>query len=296
VVVADGTELPADLVVVGVGVVPRPELVEQIGLSATATSSSTRTAGPATQRSRPPATAPPARADRGGAFSRCRARSSRARPLRQLCSVGSTAIPGCRGSGRIRPTCGCRSPGCRPATTSTWWRARHRALLVLYYHDGRLLAVNAVYNPVEYMVVRKALTNGIADATVGDALHCGACHRPDAVRDGSLLAQLPKQPSALQKESRDHPCSDLPRRRRLPRTGTGQPPSGAASLRPLGGSGSPLVLRTATPIHRGRRCAPRRGRRPARTDGDAAVAVVPEGAGRDPAVAGPRPALSRAAP
>ena len=31
---------------------------------------------------------------------------------------------------------------------------------VLYYRDGRLLAVDAVNNPVDYMVVRKALAQG----------------------------------------------------------------------------------------------------------------------------------------
>ena len=32
---------------------------------------------------------------------------------------------------------------------------------VLYYRDGELLAVDAVNNPVDYMVVRKALTQGV---------------------------------------------------------------------------------------------------------------------------------------
>ena len=33
---------------------------------------------------------------------------------------------------------------------------------VLYYRDGALLAVDAVNNPVDYMVVRKALTQGVS--------------------------------------------------------------------------------------------------------------------------------------
>jgi 3-phenylpropionate/trans-cinnamate dioxygenase ferredoxin reductase subunit len=33
---------------------------------------------------------------------------------------------------------------------------------VLYYRDGELLAVDAVNNPVDYMVVRKALTQGVS--------------------------------------------------------------------------------------------------------------------------------------
>ena len=33
---------------------------------------------------------------------------------------------------------------------------------VLYYRDGDLLAVDAVNNPVDYMVVRKALTQGVS--------------------------------------------------------------------------------------------------------------------------------------
>jgi 3-phenylpropionate/trans-cinnamate dioxygenase ferredoxin reductase subunit len=33
---------------------------------------------------------------------------------------------------------------------------------VLYYRDGDLLAVDAVNNPVDYMVVRKALTHGVS--------------------------------------------------------------------------------------------------------------------------------------
>jgi 3-phenylpropionate/trans-cinnamate dioxygenase ferredoxin reductase subunit len=32
---------------------------------------------------------------------------------------------------------------------------------VLYYADGNLLAVDAVNNPVDYMVVRKALSQGV---------------------------------------------------------------------------------------------------------------------------------------
>jgi len=102
----DGRELPADLVVVGIGVVPRTELAEQLGLrcdGGIVVDAHARTSDPAVVAAGDCTMLPAS--------------------LRRPCSV-ATPIPGsCRGSGRTRATCGCRSPGCRPGTTRSWCAA-----------------------------------------------------------------------------------------------------------------------------------------------------------------------------
>jgi 3-phenylpropionate/trans-cinnamate dioxygenase ferredoxin reductase subunit len=180
----DGTLLPADLVLVGAGVVPRTELAEQLGLVC-----------------------------EGGIVVDAQARTS---------DPGVVAAGDCTvrpdpltGSGRVRlesvqnaqaqaQTAAATLLG-RPAQTRTvpwFWSyqgdlklqtaglsAGHDGYVlrgepdrerfsVLYYRGGRLLAVDAVNSPADYMAVRKALGEG---ATID----------PDLARDpGTSLKSL----------------------------------------------------------------------------------------------------------
>ena len=163
---ADGTELPADLVVVGVGVVPRTELAEQLGLECD-----------------------------GGIVVDAHARTSAA----QVVAAGDcTVLPHpLTGVGRVRlesVQSAVAQAGIAAATllgreadtrAVPWFWSNQGDLKlqiaglstgydshvvrgepdserfsVLYYREDQLLAVDAVNNPIDYMVVRKALTAG----------------------------------------------------------------------------------------------------------------------------------------
>ena len=166
VLLSDGSEIPADLVVVGVGVVPRTELAEAIGLEVD-----------------------------GGIVVDARARTS------EPCVVAAgdcTVLPHpLTGEGRVRLESvqnAVAQAGTAAATLMDrdvhtravpWFWSNQGDLKlqiaglstgydehvvrgdpdterfsVLYYRSGQLLAVDAVNNPVDYMVVRKALTSG----------------------------------------------------------------------------------------------------------------------------------------
>ena len=168
VLLADGTELPADLVMVGVGVVPRTELAEQLGLECD-----------------------------GGIVVDDHARTSQA----AVVAAGDcTVLPHpLGGEGRVRlesvhnavhqaSVAAATLLGATVETRSVPWFWSNQGELrlqiaglsagfdsfvvrgdmdaekfsVLYYRDGVLLAVDAVNNPVDYMVVRKALTMGVS--------------------------------------------------------------------------------------------------------------------------------------
>jgi 3-phenylpropionate/trans-cinnamate dioxygenase ferredoxin reductase subunit len=163
---SDGTELPADLVLVGVGVVPRTELAEQLGLDCD-----------------------------GGIVVDRFARTSRP----GVVAAGDcTVLPNpLTGEGRVRlesvqnavsqaKTAAATLAGRpEPYTAVPWfWSDQFDLKLqiaglstgyddvvlrgepdterfsVLYYREGELLAVDAVNNVADYLTVRKALTQG----------------------------------------------------------------------------------------------------------------------------------------
>ena len=166
VLLADGTELPADLVVVGVGVVPRTELAEKLGLECD-----------------------------GGIVVDARARTS---DPRVVAAGDCTVLPHpLTGEGRVRlesvnnavsqaaAAAATLAGAPAPAANVPWFWSNQGDLRlqiaglstgfdeyvvrgepdsekfsVLYFREGRLLAVDAVNSPPDYMVVRKALTQG----------------------------------------------------------------------------------------------------------------------------------------
>lgn len=164
---ADGKELPADLVLVGVGITPRTELAEQLGLDCD-----------------------------GGIVVDAHARTSEP----SVVAAGDcTVLPHpLTGEGRIRleSVPNAVAQGSRAAATLLgrlddirtvpWFWSNQGDLRlqiaglaagfdhhvvrgepdsekfsVVYYRDGQLLAVDAVNNPADYLVVRKALTQGV---------------------------------------------------------------------------------------------------------------------------------------
>jgi 3-phenylpropionate/trans-cinnamate dioxygenase ferredoxin reductase subunit len=163
---ADGCELPADLVVVGVGVVPRTELAEQLGLEVD-----------------------------GGIVVDARARTSDPSVVaagdctvlpHPLTGVGRVRLESVQSAVAQAQIAAATLLGQEVETRSVPWFWSYQGDLklqiaglsagydehvvrgdpdserfsVLYYRQGQLLAVDAVNNPVDYMVVRKALTSG----------------------------------------------------------------------------------------------------------------------------------------
>jgi 3-phenylpropionate/trans-cinnamate dioxygenase ferredoxin reductase subunit len=164
---ADGTRLPADLVMVGIGVVPRTELAEQLGLACD-----------------------------GGILVDAQARTSSPYVVAAGdCTVQPHPLTG---EGRLRiesvqnavaqaGTAAATLLGREPAAPAVPWFWSHQGDLklqiaglsaghdgtvprgdpatterfsVLYYRHGRLLAIDAVNSPADYMVVRKVLARG----------------------------------------------------------------------------------------------------------------------------------------
>ncbi len=179
VALGDGRELPADLVVVGIGVIPRTELAERIGLAC----------------------------DGGIVVDAC-ARTSRVgvvaagdctvqpHPMGGLGRVRLESVPNAVAQGSAAAATLLGRP--EPITTVPWfWSYQGDLRLqiaglsagwdrlvvrgdpvtekfsVLYYSEGTLLAVDAVNTPLDYMLVRRTLEQGgsipadaAADSTV----------------------------------------------------------------------------------------------------------------------------------
>jgi 3-phenylpropionate/trans-cinnamate dioxygenase ferredoxin reductase subunit len=166
VVLSDGRELAADLVVVGVGVVPRTELAEQLGLEVD-----------------------------GGIVVDARARTSEPSVVaagdctvlpHPLTGVGRVRLESVQSAVAQAQIAAATLLGQEVETRSVPWFWSYQGDLklqiaglsagydehvvrgepdserfsVLYYRQGELLAVDAVNNPVDYMVGRKALTSG----------------------------------------------------------------------------------------------------------------------------------------
>ena len=149
-----GERYPADLVLVGVGVMPATELAAAAGLEVGRTASWwTERCAPPTRTSTPSATAPvlPERARRGPDPAGVRAERHRPGPARRPRHPRgrpSRATPTCRGSGPPRGRCGCRSPASqRPATNRGPRRPGGGEVLRLLLPRRRLAAVESVNRP-----------------------------------------------------------------------------------------------------------------------------------------------------
>jgi 3-phenylpropionate/trans-cinnamate dioxygenase ferredoxin reductase subunit len=163
---SDGTELPADLVLVGVGAVPRTELAEQIGVKCD-----------------------------GGIVVDSYARTSESsivaagdctvlpNPLTGLGRVRLESVQNAVAQARVAASSLIGRPEHTP-TVPWFWSDQDDLKLqiagladgyddyvvrgepdserysILYYRDKRLIAVHAVNRPADYMAVRKALTDG----------------------------------------------------------------------------------------------------------------------------------------
>ncbi len=166
VVLTDGRELPADLVMVGVGVIPRTELAEQLGLECDGgivVDRYARTSCPAVVAAGDCTVLPHPVTGEG----RVRLES-----VNNAVTQASTAAATLMGKLEVVPNVPWfwSNQGdlrLQIAGLSTGFddfvvrgEPDSERFSVLYYRDGRLLAVDAVNAPGDYMVVRKALTQG----------------------------------------------------------------------------------------------------------------------------------------
>ena len=173
VILADGTHLPADLVVVGVGIVPRTELAEQLGLECAGgivVDEYARTSVPSVVAAGDCTVLPNPLTGDG------RVRLESVQNAVSQAKVAAATLAG-------RP---------EPYTAVPWfWSDQYDLKLqiaglsagyddavvrgdpaserfsALYYRGGQLLAVDAVNAPADYLTVRKALSQG---ATIPPAL------------------------------------------------------------------------------------------------------------------------------
>jgi 3-phenylpropionate/trans-cinnamate dioxygenase ferredoxin reductase component len=164
----DGTELSADLVMVGIGVVPRTELAEQLGLAcddgivvdahARTSNPSIVAAGDCTVQPHPLTGVGQVRLESvNSAVSQ--AAIAAATLLGRL-----DATPGVpwfwSNQGDLRLQIAGLSTGYDDYVVRS--EPGSDKFSVLYYREGRLLAVDAVNTPADYMVVRKALSQGLS--------------------------------------------------------------------------------------------------------------------------------------
>jgi 3-phenylpropionate/trans-cinnamate dioxygenase ferredoxin reductase subunit len=166
VLLADGTELPADLVVVGVGVVPCTDLAEQIGLEcdgAIVVDAHARTSAPFVVAAGDCTTQPHPLTGEG------RVRLESVQNAVSQATIAAGTLLGRLDIARAVPWFWSNQGDLRLqiAGLSTGYdnfvvrgEPDSERFSVLYYRDRRLLAVDAVNNPVDYLVVRKALTEG----------------------------------------------------------------------------------------------------------------------------------------
>jgi 3-phenylpropionate/trans-cinnamate dioxygenase ferredoxin reductase subunit len=168
VLLADGTELPADLVMVGVGVLPRTELAEQLGLECDGgivVDAHARTSEPSVVAAGDCTVLPHPLTGEG------RVRLESVHGAVHQASVAAATLVGAEVETRSVPWFWSNQGQLRLqiAGLSTGFDSfvvrgdmAEEKFSVLYYRDGELLAVDAVNNPVDYMVVRKALTQGVS--------------------------------------------------------------------------------------------------------------------------------------
>jgi 3-phenylpropionate/trans-cinnamate dioxygenase ferredoxin reductase subunit len=167
VVLADGSELPADVVVVGIGVIPRTELAERIGLECDAgivVDAHARTSAPFVVAAGDCTTRPHPLTGTG------RVRLESVQNAQAQATVAAATLLGSFDDPRSVPWFWSNQGDVRlqiAGLSSGYDTVVVRGVpdserfSVLYYEDGRLLAVDAVNSPVDYMVVRKALDRGV---------------------------------------------------------------------------------------------------------------------------------------
>lgn len=165
---ADGTELPADLVMVGVGVVPRTELAEQLGLECDGgivVDAYARTSEPSVVAAGDCTVQPHPLTGAG------RVRLESVPSAVAQASVAAAALLGTLKETRTVPWFWSNQGDLRLqiAGLSTGFDQHvvrgepdSEKFSVLYYREGQLLAVDAVNNAADYLVVRKALTLGVS--------------------------------------------------------------------------------------------------------------------------------------
>ncbi|MEW2548107.1 FAD-dependent oxidoreductase [Streptomyces sp. NPDC047002] len=166
VVLADGTLLAADLVLVGIGAVPRTELAEQLGLvcdGGIVVDAAARTSDPAVVSAGDCTVQPHPLTGEG----RLRIESVQ-NAVAQAQTAAATllgrpapakAVPWFWSyQGDLRLQIAGLSTGHDTSVVRGAVDDEHFS--VLYYREGRLIAVDAVNRPADYMAVRKALTQG----------------------------------------------------------------------------------------------------------------------------------------
>jgi 3-phenylpropionate/trans-cinnamate dioxygenase ferredoxin reductase subunit len=164
---ADGRELPADLVMIGVGVIPRTELAEQLGLrcdDGIVVDAYARTSNPSVVAAGDCTVLPHPLTGQG---------QVRLESVQNAVSQGGVAAATLLGQtvdSRTVPWFWSNQGDLRLQIAGLSAGFDHfvvrgdlndEKFSVLYYADGNLLAVDAVNNPVDYMVVRKALSQGV---------------------------------------------------------------------------------------------------------------------------------------
>lgn len=167
VVLDNGTELPADLVVVGVGVVPRTELAERLGLECDGgilVDAAARTSAPGVVAAGDCTVLPHPLTGEG------RVRLESVQNAIAQAGIAAATLLGQEVATRNVPWFWSNQGDLRLqiAGLSLGYDAAvvrgepdSEKFSVLYYRNGELLAVDAVNNPVDYLVVRKALTSGV---------------------------------------------------------------------------------------------------------------------------------------
>lgn len=165
---ADGTQLPADLVMVGVGVMPRTELAEQLGLECdggVVVDAHARTSEPSVVAAGDCTVRPHPLTGEG------RVRLESVHNAVHQATVAAATLVGApvethsvpwfwSTQGQLRLQIAGLSTGFDSFVVRG--DMENEKFSVLYYRDGSLLAVDAVNNPVDYMVVRSALTRGVS--------------------------------------------------------------------------------------------------------------------------------------
>jgi 3-phenylpropionate/trans-cinnamate dioxygenase ferredoxin reductase subunit len=177
VLLADGAQVPADIVVIGVGVVPRTELARQVGLECDGgivVDAYARTNVPGVVAAGDCTVLPHPLTGQG----RVRLESVQNAVAQATVAAGTllgvlepmSAVPWFwSNQGDLRLQIAGLSNGYDEAVLRGDPAAEQFS--VLYYRAGQLLAVDAVNSPADYMVVRKALTQGssLPAELVGDA-------------------------------------------------------------------------------------------------------------------------------
>jgi 3-phenylpropionate/trans-cinnamate dioxygenase ferredoxin reductase subunit len=166
VLLADGTKLPADLVLVGVGVVPRTELAERLGLTCEGgivVDTYARTSDPAVVAAGDCTLRPHPMTGQG------RVRLESVQNAVAQAQVAAATLLGRLEEVRSVPWFWSYQGDLRLqiAGLSTGFdeyvvrgEPDEERFCVLYYRQGRLLAADAVNRPADYMAVRRALTQG----------------------------------------------------------------------------------------------------------------------------------------